>query len=271
MANKLCGNNKLLFNTGAKGIIKIFKSINSDSVANKLAPPQFISKEYMFDYPLEIYKKDIRKIIEILEDLVGKSGSLVVTEYRKGIKITKFAVDYLKADSYQSNIDCLSFTAQIIMPSFTNTITLNINRSNPSNIISQSANQSWSQSAPLLLKEYLEQKQNKPLGFYKRYGLEINSILFLTLLVILPSLTISQRAIFMVGFLVFAISYKIFYRKISQTIINQTNDEPITFKDKFPIVYYTAATLFSAALGFIGSHLTGRVINLLLQFLKQLS
>lgn len=211
---------------GAKGIIKISKYYHFNTLNERSEPLQIIAKEYLLNYPLKIYKNDILKIIEVMKELSTKTGNLVITEQSKGTKVTKYADDYLKTIPHQNNIDSLSFTAQVLVSGFTNTLTLNLNRRSTSNIISQSPDYLWSHSTPTFLKETLEQRANKLLGIYKKYDLEINGLLFLALLVILPSFEIRIRLVWTLAFLTFFISHFIFYSKVSQTVIYANTDEP---------------------------------------------
>ena len=250
--NQLEGNFEL--SNQAKGIIKISRFHFTNAINSRSQPVQIIAKEIILNYPLKIYKNDIEKIITIMQELATPAGTLIVTEQAKGTKIIKYSADYLKENEHQKNIESLSFSSQVMVSGFTNTLTLNLNRNGSSYIISQSPDFLWSHTTPILLKETLEQKTNKFLGLYKRFGLEINGILFLILLVILPSLEFKTRLVFVTGFLFFAFSYRFGYRHLSQTILEANSDKPTTFKEKFPKITYIALTVFSLLLGAIISY-----------------
>lgn len=244
--NQLEGNFE--YSNSIKGVIKISKFIFSNSIYNQTEPQQIIAKEYVINYPLKIYRRDIQKIIDLMRELATVSGKVVITEQIKGTKTSRYSKDYLNAGNLEDNIDGLSFSAQVMNSGFVNTITLNLNRDFSSTIISQSNNFLWSNSAPILLKEHLEKQGSKPLGFYRRYGLDINSLLFLTLLAILPSFEFKLRIAFVIGFLLFALAHKMINRWVSQTTIEQNLDKPSTFKERYPKLTYLFATALSAVL-----------------------
>lgn len=252
-----------------KGVIKISRFLFSNAINNRSQPLQIIAKEIPLNYPLKIYKKDINKIITIMQELSTPSGTLIITEQARGTKIIKYANDYLNTKEHQSTIDSLSFTTQTMVAGFTNTLTLNLNRHGPSYIISQSADFLWSHATPILLKEILELNTNKLLGLYKKFGLEINGLLFLTLLVILPSFEFKLRLVSVVGFLIFAFSYRFGYRRISQTIIEADTDKPTTFKEKHPKTAYILLTLFSLFLAAVISFGVNQGLTKLITLIKQ--
>lgn len=257
--NQLEGNFE--FNNQAKGIIKISRFLFTNSINEQSQPLQIIAKEIILNYPLKIYKKDIQKIITIMQELATPAGTLVITEQSKGTKIIKYSNDYLKVEEHQENVDSLSFTSQVMVHGFTNTLTLNLNRNSPSYIISQSTDFLWSHTTPILLKETLEQKTTKLLGLYKRFGLEINGFLFLILLIILPSFEFKTRLVFVTGFLVFAFSYRVGYRHLSQTILEANADKPTKFREKYPKITYIALTIFSLLVGAIISYGVDKVMT----------
>ncbi len=244
--NLLEGSFKL--SNGIEGVIKLSKFQLSNTSSGGKEPPQIIAKEYVITDPLRIYKNDLVGLIKLMQGVAGTTGSVVVTECSKGTKIAKYADSYLTSQDYLTNVDSFLLTVQVPMGSFVNILTLILNQHDPSRIISQSGDLVWSHSTPMMIKEYLIERSSKFLGYFKRYGLELNGLIFLFLLTVLPSFEFRARLIFMVAFIIFVFSYRLGYRWVSQTIIQINAEQPSSFKDRFPKLTYLLVTLLSAVI-----------------------
>lgn len=252
--NLLEGSFKL--NNGVDGVIKLSKFQLSGANDGK-EPPQMIAKEYVISDPLKMYKNDVVGLIKLLKGVAGATGSVIITECSKGTRIAKYADAYLTSDDLLPNIDSLLVTVQVPVGNFVNTLTVILNQHDPNRIISQSGDVVWSHSTPLMIKEFLMERAGKFLGYFKRYGLELNGLVFLFLLTVLPSFEFKTRLIIIITFLVFVFSYRWGYRLVSQTIIEPNAAKPNKFKDKYPKLTFILLTLLSA----IVSGLVGWSIN----------
>lgn len=242
--NLLEGGFKL--SNGVEGVIKISKFQLSCTSSNSKEPPQLIAKEYIITDPLRMYKADVIGIIKLMQGVAGVTGSVVITECSKGTKIAKYADNYLTSASNFSDIDSLLVNVQMPMGNFVNTLTLILNQHDSSRIISQSNDQVWSYSTPIMIKEYLIERSGRFLGYFKRHGLELNGLIFLLLLTVLPSFSFKSRLIFVITFIIFAVSYRWGYRWVSQSIILPNAEQSSSFKDKYPKLTYILLTLLSA-------------------------
>jgi len=220
--------------TGEKGIFNI-KKYFSALIPEKSEPFQIFPKEYRISYPLKIFKKDIFELIKKLKQLVTTAGTVTIIETSDSQGITHSADAYLKYESHIETPTCLKLIAHYPPQGLSN-ITLTFNRYGDSFIFAQSPEEIWSNLAINSVKPYLESKRNKLLEIFKKHGLELNGMLLLAFIALLPNVSTTWRFIWIAVLVFFVYLYRKEHRYISQTLIQQNDDFPKKFEEKRPIL-----------------------------------
>lgn len=232
---------------GAKGIVRLSRHKTATHQQTQPEPVEIIAKEYQFGN-LRIYKNDIEEIIKIMEQLSTTDGHVFVTEEVDGVKKTTFAKTYLAKEKKVGELQSLTIAASLMTNGFNNSLVLNLEKEGNSTLSVQSPNLLWFYSTPMAVKELLEKRSSKIIELYKKHGLNINFLVFLTLLVWMPSLEIADRVRFATYFLIFTSMHAFIHKKSSLSLINQKKEQPSTFKEKYPAFSYVSLTIMSAVI-----------------------
>ncbi len=232
---------------GAKGIVQLTRYKSATHQPAQPEPVEIIAKEYRFGN-LRIYKNDIEEIIKIMEQLSAPDGNVFVTEEVDGVKKTTFAKTYLAKEKKAGELQSLTIAALRMINGFNNSLVLNLRKEGDNTLSVQSPDLLWFYSTPMAVKELLEKRSSKIIELYKKHGLNINFLVFLTLLVWMPSLEIADRVIFAACFLIFALLHAFIHKKSSLSLINQKKEQPSTFKEKYPALSYVSLTIMSAVI-----------------------
>ena len=229
-----------------KGIVRLTKlAMGQQPVAKPEEPQEIIVCEYHFG-KLQIYKRDIRQIAEMFRDLVGKEGSVIIAATYDGERIIRYAERFLEDDSLPEYIDGLTISGQIFKNDFNNSIILDIKRGDDSNLLVQTSDRIWFYGTGMGIKTLLDKRTNTLINFYRKHGLSLTGLLFLLLLIFLPS-QIAERAVLVASFMIFAFAHKYVHSIFSLSVISPTKEEPSSWGEKHPGFKYILVTIFSAA------------------------
>ena len=229
-----------------KGIVRLTKpAMGQQAIAKPEEPQDIIVREYRFG-KLQIYKRDIRQIVETFRGLVGKEGNVIVAATYDEERIIRYAERFLEDDSLPEYIDGLKISGQIFKNDVNNSIILDIKRGDNSNLLVQTSDRIWFYGAGMGIKTLLDKKTNAFIDFYRKHGLNLTGLLFLLLLIFLPS-QIAERAVLVVSFVIFALAHKYVHSIFSRSVISPTKEEPSSWGEKHPGFKYILATIFSAA------------------------
>ena len=229
-----------------KGIVRLTKSsMGQQAVAKPEEPKEIIVREYRFG-KLQIYKRDIRQIVETFRGLVGKEGNVIVAATYDEKRIILYSERFLEDDSLPEYIDGLMISGQIFKNGVNNSIILDIKKGDDSNLLVQTSDRIWFYGAGMGIKALLDKKTNGLIDVYRKYGPSLTVLLFLLLLIFLPS-QISERAVLVASFVIFAFAHKYVHSNFSLSVISPTKEEPSSWGEKHPGFKYILATIFSAA------------------------
>ena len=233
-----------------KGIVRLNKpAMGQQAVAKPEEPQEIIVREYRFG-KLQIYKSDICQIVETFRCLVGKEGNVIVSATSDEERIIRYAERFLENNSLPEYIDGLTISGQIVKNNVNNSITLDIKRGDDSNLLVQTSDRIWFYGAGMGIKNLLDKKTNTLIDFYRKHGLSLTGLLFLLLLIFLPS-QIAERAVLVASFVIFAFTHKYVHSNFSLSVISPKKEEPSSWSEKHPGFKYILATIFSAAVSIL--------------------
>jgi hypothetical protein len=252
---------------GSKGKIQLSRYRTPADASNRKSL-QLITKEHSFG-ALRITRTDIEQLIQVLGQLIT-GAEVIVTEVSKRNTIRLFSKEYLERQPTADVIDSLIFSIDQNTTDLRNSISVNLNRVGESKIFAQSPDQRWARNTASELQELIEAKSNWVLEFYRKYGTNINGLIFLILLVILPGLSLQGRIAWTFSVVVFLSMHLAIYRKASQTIITiAAPKKRKSVREAFPTTFYLFSTVATAILSVAAKLLAEPVIAKILALISQ--
>lgn len=188
---------------GYAGTLALFPHKNIESKDTSFEPQQIFSKSVTLG-SLRLFKKDIEEIIRYIKKDFPDSR-LVVSYNKYGSEVIKFADDFLKEIDEIKELHEMRLSIQDV-PSNQSSRVINIDLLQQlEGVIRVSGpNDSWVLGKAESLKILFSQFTNKVITNYKKYGLTLNSIIFLIMLILIPEIdTIIKRAVFVVSVVFF--------------------------------------------------------------------
>ena len=207
---------------GTAGLVRLFphKVEKSDLKEAKVEPEQIYNRLEQLG-SLRLFREDVNRLL----DLVSKGftqGRLIVTYENQGNEITQWREDFLGA--LQGLVELRSLGLFIQEPSL-GSVNKSVNINLPAtgeNIIRVSGpDDTWVIGKAESLRRALSAFENKVITNYRKHGLNINGLIFVGMLVLMPSIPgMLRRALFAGAiFLVLSALFAIHTKLIPNTLI----------------------------------------------------
>ena len=136
---------------------------------------------------VRITKPDLEKLIQLIaQDFVN--GKVVVSYFERGVQITKYANAFIQ-DPPNVALKALKLAVQEPEGQGLNRIiNVDLVEGGGSLITTSSGNESWATGQGERIRKLVQMHENKLVSWYRQYGLTINSVIFLALLVVIPGI-----------------------------------------------------------------------------------
>jgi hypothetical protein len=177
--------------------------------ANAAIPPLITKTAVLGSYRLD--EQAVRRLVDLM-----KRGTNVVTPAinasHRGSEHIHIGVDNLLADpSVPAVIYNLIVSAnEQSVKAGTNTVVLNLKKGDANTLFVSGYDRIWVEGKAAEVKEFLEQHQSKATYILRKYGQTLNSLIFLAMLALLPSILSLRHRLIVVAF-VFALLLLLMY------------------------------------------------------------
>lgn len=242
---------------GTAGTFEAFPH-EQDSISQSLGDRQVVPEQiYTHNIKLgalTLYEADVRAILAtIRNDFL--SGRPIVTYSVGAGEVTKYADDFFSETTGLSTLSYLKL--QIQEPEaygINKIIVIELQAYGINEVRVQGTNESWVIGRAEVLATFLRKHQNFLATGYKKYGLNLNQVIFMALLVVIPEIeSLANRAIFVVVvFALLAILLQLHMRFIPNARIHFGNTTQNVFSRLIPTIlswfFAIAASIVAAYL-----------------------
>ena len=202
-------------------------------------PPEQIYAKNIALGALRLYGTEVRQLVgHIIQDFA--SARVVATYDVRGSQVTRYADDFLNDTSLENRaIDYLKLQAQEPDAHGINRlVVVEISANGVNEVRVQGVRESWVVGKAEAVASYLRQNQRTLVTTYKRFGLNLNSVIFLITIVLLPSVSsLRERAIFVGGvFVILQGLLAIHSQLVPNASIRLGDAEPGLFERLWPTV-----------------------------------
>ena len=211
---------------GSAGTFRAYRHLLDNSIAAE-EPPQLFNRTLSVG-SVRMFRTDVERLIdELLKDFVV--GRPVVTYLLHGNEVSEYADTFLARTDIPDRLENLKITIQELEPNgrYNMAAAAELYRSGGNVIRTSGTSESWVLGKGTALLNQIRGSEKKLFSAYLKYGLNLNLLLFLLLLVLLPELDLPGRTIYsvsMVGLL--WLLYSIHNRFIPHTVINMGPTRP---------------------------------------------
>lgn len=203
---------------------------------------------------IRLFSQDVKRLLLFIEQDFQKAQS-VVTYNIRGIQATKYSNEFLKEVESLGEIKELKISIQEPEAYGINKIIIvDFLESGLSEIRVSGINEAWVVGKAESILELLRPKKNNLVTTYKKYGLNINTIIFFLMLVFIPELSdwTDRGKFVLIVFILLNILYWIHSRFIPNTKIFLTEKKPSLLARSWPsIVSWFIATTSTVLAGWL--------------------
>ena len=215
---------------------EISSTTQDSSIPNNI-PEQIYNKNIMIG-SVRLFTKDIIKILDFIkQDFI--QGRAIVTYVVRGSQATKYSEDFIREIDTLGEIHYLKITIQEPEAHGINKIVvLELVETGVSEVRVSGISESWVLGKAESIAQEIKHNQNVLVTTYRKYGLNINVIIILAMLVVIPEFSgWLRRAIFVIAIYILSLFLLLFHRKfIPNTTIYLTKQEPSFFKKTWPTI-----------------------------------
>lgn len=217
-------------------------------------PEQFFTSNISLG-AIRLYAKDLWELAEVIRrDFVV--GRPVVTYTVRGNEVTKYFDDFRKEASVLGELKRLKVTIQEPEAYGINKVVIiELNSLGQNEIRVQGINESWVIGKAEAIARTLRSFEKGLVTTYKKFGLTLNQLIFLAMLVVIPAIeSLWQRGVFvLVVVILLSFLFWLHTRFIPNAVIYLGEQEPTLFQRAWPSVlsWLLAATASLAAAGIL--------------------
>ncbi len=222
-------------------------------------PEQFFTSNISLG-AIRLYAKDLWDLVQFIrKDYVV--GRPVVTYIARGNEVTKYFEDFQKEAVVLGELRRLKITIQEPEAHGINkVVTVELNSLGQNEIRVQGINESWVVGKAEAIARSLRPFQKGLVTTYKKFGLTLNQVIFLAMLVVIPAIeSLWQRAVFvLIVIVLLSVLYWLHSKFIPNAAIYLGAHEPTLFQRVWPsILSWVAAATASLAAAYVFYLLTG--------------
>jgi hypothetical protein len=187
---------------------------------------------------IRLFSEDIKRLI----DFVGqdfKQANSIITYNLRGNQVTKYAKDFLQDIADLGKIKYLKiFIQEPEAHGINRVVIVEFVENGISEVRVSGINESWVVGKAESISQAIRPKQHKLVTSYKKYGLNLNAIIFFVMLIAIPEVMgLKNRAIFvLVVFALLNILIWIHSKFIPNTIIYLTGKKPSIISRSWPTI-----------------------------------
>ncbi|WP_147418742.1 hypothetical protein [Sphingobium terrigena] len=187
---------------GSKGIFDLAlaeRPSESPSLSAQSPAPQLWNKEALLG-AVTLYRADLERLIAELETFVPAPATTYIRATEGGQVIVHQADAYLARRDRPDIIKDMSIVREeIVSTGFKKIATVNLNDSGENNISVSSPDELWTSAVSQRLESFMGQFTSVFTGILRKHGLNINSLILLCVLIVIPDYKINTRIFIAIG------------------------------------------------------------------------
>ncbi len=210
---------------------------SAPNIANPSIPEQIYARNITVG-AVRMYAQDVLDLLRYVNEEFNAPRP-VVTYHLRGNEVTKYAVDFEKEVSKLGHLDYLKITVQEPDAYGINRlVVIELNAFGKNEVRVQGIRESWVIGRAEALATALRKNQSSLVTGYRKFGLNLNSLIFLAMLVLIPEIeTFVARMIFVGATVVLLmLLWGIHSKFIPNTSIFLTEARPNVFVRAWPTV-----------------------------------
>ncbi len=223
---------------GSAGTIKLFPHSHEDKNKKVNEPEQVYNRSIPVG-SVRLFKKDITSLFQVIERDFSE-GKLIVTYMQRGSEVTRFASDFL---SHMDEVDEIRSLKIFIQerddaPGINKTVNVDLLEKNGSAVRVSGIKESWVVGKAESISRQIRNYQNWIVTNYRKYGLNLNGLIFLIMLVLIPEISTWPKRLLFVGIIysLLASLYGVHSKLIPNTVILAGGRLPGFFTRNWPSI-----------------------------------
>jgi len=187
---------------------------------------------------VRLYANDVLALLKFMAEEFTAPRPVVAYRVR-GNEVAKYAADFVQEFSAIGELDYLKITVQEPDAHGLNRlVVVELNASGSNELLVQGIRESWVVGRSEALASFLRTYQSNLVTTYKRFGLNINSVIFLAMLVLIPEIeSLRDRVLFVVATVVLlGLLYQVHARFIPNTSVSLGEARANAFVRAWPTI-----------------------------------
>lgn len=208
------------------------------SIASEPRVPEQIYSRNVNIGALKLYAEDILSLLRFIQEDFNMPRP-VVTYHIRGSEVTKYASDFISEVKSLGRLEYLKITIQEPEAYGINrVVTVELNAFGSNEVRVQGIRESWVIGRAEALASFLRKYQSNLVTKYRKFGLNLNSVIFVAMLVLIPEIAkLSDRAMFVGATFILLLALLSFHKRfIPNASILLTEEKPNAFVRAWPTI-----------------------------------
>lgn len=222
---------------GSAGTIRLYPH-NYEEKTTKSTEPEQVYNKIIPIGSVRLFKKDIKSLFNVIEKDFTE-GRLIVTYMQRGNEVTRYATDFLASIEIIEEIRSLKiFIQEPEAAGINRMVNVDLFEKTDSAIRVSGINESWVVGKAESINKEISKFQNRVITNYRKYGLNLNQIIFFLMLVLIPEILTWPKRLLFVG-AVYALLVTLFgvhAKLIPNTVILAENKPPGFIARSWPAI-----------------------------------
>jgi hypothetical protein len=266
LPNRLAG--RWTTTTGHAGTINLVRSDTAQPPATQIAPPpsqppkpiEIVAREGRLAN-LTLYRSELETIVAKIKLLVGGSNDVVIaTTIDGGKQIRQFSADFFARRDLPRHVTSINLSLNDGRQGIQSNVIVNLSDKFESTFFIQSDDALWVSGGFAELEGFFRRYTNPISVFIQKHGLNVNGIMLITVIALLPDLPLSSRFIVLVLTFIVVSGLLYLHRRLTSTVVYLDAKAERGFFSKFLPSLVSALTA-AAFIAFVGWGSTGRRLS----------
>jgi hypothetical protein len=226
---------------GTGGTLDLFPhelALPKGSIASEPGVPEQIYSRNVSIGALKLYTEDVLSLLRYIQEDFNVPRP-VVTYHIRGSEVTKYASDFISEVASLGSLEYLKVTIQEPEAYGINRVVIvELSAFGSNEVRVQGIRESWVIGRAEALASFLRKYQSNLVTKYRKFGLNLNSVIFVAMLVLIPEIaTLSARAMFVGATFVLLLGLLWFHQRfIPNASIQLTEAKPNAFVRAWPTI-----------------------------------
>ncbi len=208
------------------------------------SPPQLIVGEGELG-AVTLYRSELNALLDLLRSLIGGASEPIITAQVNGNRVTQYAKDFLSLSELPYRLNQMQITITSSGLGIQKSINIDLKPYADSTFWIQSDEKIWSNGVQRSIEKFFEGCSSVGTTFLRKYGLNFNAFLLLSVLILTPDLAMLMRILLMVVAVVLIVVIKKMHDFVPNSRVYLDDTKRFFLVREWPVIATSTFTILA--------------------------